>query len=139
MKKFLKEFKEFASRGDVMNLAVGIIIGGAFQAIVNSLVKDIVSPMIGLIVNTDFSFLVLKKGDVEIKYGSFITAVINFFIMALIIFSIIKAMNKFTASIDKAIHKEKNEAAPTTKVCPYCKSTIDINATRCPHCTSEVA
>ena len=78
MKKFLNEFKEFASRGDVMNLAVGIIIGGAFQAIVNSLVNDIVSPTIGLFLNMDFSHLMLKIGDVEIRYGAFLTAVINF-------------------------------------------------------------
>lgn len=138
MKKFLKEFKEFATRGDVMNLAVGIIIGGAFQSIVNSLVNDIVSPTIGLFLNTDFNFLVLKIGDVEIKYGAFLTAVINFLIMAFIIFSIMKVMNKITSSVDKKLHGEKVAPLPTTKKCPYCMSEIDINATRCPHCTSEL-
>lgn len=138
MKKFLMEFKEFASRGDVMNMAVGIIIGGAFQGIVNSLVNDIVSPIIGLFSNRDFSYLVLKVGEVEIKYGSFITAVINFVIMAFIIFLLMKGMNKLSSLGDKAFHKEKEASAPTTKVCPYCKSTIDINATKCPHCTSDL-
>lgn len=138
MKKFLQEFKEFASRGDVMNLAVGIIIGGAFQSIVNSLVNDIVSPTIGLFLNMDFNFLVLKVGDVEIKYGAFITAIINFLLMAFVIFLLIKGMNKITESVNKALHVEKKETAPTTKECPYCKSTININATRCPHCTSEL-
>lgn len=138
MKKFLMEFKEFASRGDVMNMAVGIIIGGAFQGIVNSLVNDIVSPIIGLFSNRDFSYLVLKVGEVEIKYGSFITAVINFVIMAFIIFLLMKGMNKLSALGDKAFHKEKEVTAPTTKTCPYCKSTIDINATKCPHCTSDL-
>lgn len=138
MRKFLKEFKEFATRGDVMNLAVGIIIGGAFQSIVNSLVNDIVSPTIGLFLNMDFNYLVLKIGDVEIKYGSFITAVIKFIIMAFVIFSIMKIMNNLTSKVDKALHGEKPTPEPTTKKCPYCMSEIDIKATRCPHCTSEL-
>lgn len=139
MKKFLEEFKEFATKGDVMNLAVGIIIGGAFQTIVNSLVTDIISPIIGLVANMNFDYLILKIGDVEIKYGSFITAIINFLIMAFIIFMIMKGMNALTKGVDKMFGDKKNaNPAPTTKVCPYCKSEIDINATRCPHCTSEI-
>lgn len=105
MKKFFSEFKEFISRGDVMNLAVGVIIGSAFQAIVNSLVKDIVSPVIGLFANTNFDNLMIKVGDVEIKYGSFLTALINFIIMAFIIFLIVKAVNNLTNAIIKKEEK----------------------------------
>ncbi len=133
MKKIFSEFKEFISRGDVMNLAVGVIIGSAFQAIVNSLVKDIVSPVIGLFANTNFDNLMIKVGDVEIKYGSFLTALINFIIMAFIIFLIVKAVNNLTNAIIK-----KEEKSPTTKKCPFCCSTIDVNAKRCPHCTSNL-
>lgn len=138
MKKFFEEFREFASRGDAMNLAVGVIIGAAFQGIVNSLVNDIISPIIGLFVNVNFDFLVLKIGNVEIRYGSFLTAVINFLIMAFVIFLLVKAMNNLTDSVNKFAHKDDKAPDPTTKVCPYCKSTIDINATRCPHCTSNL-
>ncbi|MCD7868349.1 MAG: large conductance mechanosensitive channel protein MscL [Clostridiales bacterium] len=134
MKKFLEEFKEFALRGNVMDLAVGVIIGAAFQAIIDSLVNDIISPAIGLFANTDFSDLTAKIGDVEIRYGSFITAIINFIIMAFIIFLIVKGMNAL-ASLGK---KEEVDAAPTEKCCPYCKSMIPIEATRCPHCTSQL-
>lgn len=135
---FLEEFKNFAIKGDVMNLAVGIIIGGAFQSIVNSLVKDIISPVIGLVANTNFDYLILKIGDVEIKYGSFITSVINFLLMAFIIFLLVKGMNSLTSKVDKAFNKNKAEETPTTKICPYCKTEINIDATRCPHCTSEI-
>lgn len=135
MKKFLKEFKEFALRGNVVDLAVGVIIGGAFQAIVTSLTSDVISPFIGLFASTDFSDLVLTINGVAIKYGSFITAVINFVIMAFIIFLFIKLLNKLT-SFDK---KEEKPAAPTTKECPYCFSEIHIKAIRCPHCTGEIS
>ncbi|MDE6312841.1 MAG: large conductance mechanosensitive channel protein MscL [Lachnospiraceae bacterium] len=135
MKKFLKEFKEFALRGNVVDLAVGVIIGGAFQAIVTSLTSDVISPFIGLFASTDFSDLVLTINGVAIKYGSFITAVINFIIMAFIIFLFIKLLNKLT-SFDK---KEEKPAAPTTKECPYCFSEIHIKAIRCPHCTGEIS
>lgn len=134
MKKFIQEFKEFALRGNVMDLAVGVIIGGAFQAIINSLVKDIISPIIGLFAKTDFTDLVLNIMGVNIKYGSFLTAVINFVIMAFIIFIMIKVLNKL-ATIGK---KEAVEEAPTTKTCPYCLSEIPINATKCAHCTSDL-
>lgn len=136
MKKFFGEFKEFALRGNVMDLAIGVIIGAAFQAIINSLVNDVISPLIGLIANTDLSYMVATVGDVEIRYGAFITAVINFIIMALIIFFLVKGMNAL-AGMGKKKEEEK-PAAPTTKVCPYCKSEIAIDATRCPHCTSEL-
>ena len=134
MKKFFQEFKEFAMRGNVIDLAVGVIIGGAFQKIVSSLVDDMISPIIGLFAKTDLSALVVKVFDVEIKYGSFLTAIINFIIMAFVIFVIIKTLNKI-ASFGK--HKEEPKA-PTTKKCPFCQSEIDIKAIRCPHCTSQL-
>ena len=93
MKKLLQEFKEFALRGNVMDLAVGVIIGAAFQAIINSLVNDVISPLIGLFANTDLTYLSVMVGDVEIRYGAFLTAVINFIIMAVIIFLMVKGMN----------------------------------------------
>lgn len=136
MKKFLKEFKEFALRGNVMDLAVGVIIGAAFQAIINSLVNDVISPLIGLVANTDLSYMVATVGDVEIRYGAFITAIINFIIMAIIIFLLVKGMNALAGLGKKK--KEEVPAAPTKKTCPYCKSEIAIDATRCPHCTSEL-
>lgn len=137
MKKFLQEFKDFALRGNVMDLAIGVIIGAAFQAIINSLVKDIISPLIGLIANTDLSALQFSILDVPIRYGSFLTAVINFVIMAFAIFLLIKAMNVIASLGRKG--KEQKPEEPTTKTCPYCMSEIDIEATRCPHCTSELA
>ena len=93
MKKFLKEFKEFALRGNVMDLAIGVIIGAAFQSIIKSLVDDVLSPLIGLFAKTDLSYLVLNINGVDIKYGSFLTAVINFLIMVFIIFLLVKGMN----------------------------------------------
>lgn len=137
MKKFFKEFKEFAMRGNVMDLAVGVIIGAAFQAIINSLVNDVISPLIGLVANTDLSYMVATVGDVEIRYGAFLTAVINFVIMALIIFLLVKGMNAL-ANLGKKKEEAQAPAAPTTKICPYCRSQIAIEATRCPHCTSQL-
>ena len=135
MKSFMKEFKEFISRGNVMDMAVGIIIGGAFTAIVGSLVEDIINPLLGCFVSMDFSaWKIPLVGDASLGIGNFINAVISFLIMAFILFSIIKAINK-AASIGK---RPEPEAAPTTKICPYCKSEISIEATRCPHCTSQL-
>ena len=135
MKNFMKEFKEFISRGNVMDIAVGIIIGGAFTAIVNSLVEDIINPLLGCFVSMDFSaWKIPLVGEASLGIGNFINAIISFLIMAFILFSIITAMNK-AASIGK---KEEAPAAPTTKMCPYCKSEIAIEATRCPHCTSQL-
>ena len=133
MKAFFAEFKKFVLRGNVIDLAVGVIIGAAFQAIVTSLVDDIISPLIGLVANTDLSAMVATVGDVEIRWGAFITAIINFIIMAFVIFLIVKAINKAAE-----LGKKKEEETPTTKKCPYCKSEIPIEATRCPHCTSEL-
>jgi len=136
MKKFFNEFKEFALRGNVMDLAVGVIIGAAFQAIINSLVNDIISPLIGLAANTDLSALQFVVLNVPIRYGAFLTAVINFIIMAFAIFLLIKGMN-FITSLGRR-NKEEEPAAPTEKDCPFCMSKISIKAVRCPHCTSEL-
>ena len=134
MKKFMKEFREFAMQGNVLDMAVGVIIGAAFGAIINSLVNDIISPLIGLLFDTDFSALVATVGNVEIAYGAFITAIINFILIALVLFCIIKAANK----AKDAASKKEPEAEPTTKVCPYCLSESPLAATRCPHCTSQL-
>ncbi len=130
MKKFFREFKEFAMRGSVIDLAVGVIVGGAFQKIVNSLVTDIISPILGLFAKENFNGLSLNVMGVSIQYGSFITEVINFIIMAFVIFVMVKTLNKLAS-----LHKRDDEEE-TEKKCPYCMSEIDINATRCPYCTS---
>lgn len=137
MKKFLNEFKAFALKGNVMDMAIGVIIGAAFKAIVDSLVNDVISPLIGLLFNANFTQLTFKIGDVEVFYGSFITAIVNFIIVAFVLFLVVKGINNA-----KKLTEKKPEpaapAAPTTKVCPFCKSEIAIDATRCPHCTSEL-
>lgn len=135
MKKFFKEFKEFIMRGNVLDLSVAVIIGAAFQSIVTALTDNIISPIIGIFTKMNFDQLVLTipNTDVVIKYGAFITAVINFLIMAFVIFILVKAINKVLS-----IGKKKEEAKPTTKKCDYCKSEISIEATRCPHCTSKL-
>lgn len=135
MKSFMNEFRDFINRGNVLDMAVGIIIGGAFTAIVTSLSDDIISPILGLFGGLDFKAYVLTLGSVEIAYGKFITAVINFLIMALIVFCMVKAMNRATSKLKK---EEAVQEAGTTKVCPYCKSEISVEATRCPHCTSQL-
>ena len=140
-KGILAEFKKFIMRGNVMDMAVGVIVGGAFTAIVNSLNKDILSPLLAVFGGIDFSHLTVVLGSGEeapvLAYGNFITAVINFIITAFVIFILIKVINVIN---DKLTPKAPEEApaAPTTKECPYCKSTIAIAATRCPHCTSEI-
>lgn len=131
--KIVKEFKEFIMRGNVMDLAVGVIVGGAFSAIVSSLTDDVISPVLGIFGGVDFSNLVLNINGAEIRYGAFITAIINFLIMALIIFLLVKGINKIMS-----LGKKNEEPEPTTKECPYCCSEIDIKATKCPHCTSDV-
>ena len=149
MNGFIKEFKEFIMRGNVMDMAVGVIIGGAFQSIVNSLVNDVIMPVITKITGgIDFKnwFISLDGGTYStlaeaqaagaatLNYGVFITAVIQFLIMAFVIFSLVKTMNTIAAKTTKPVEP----AAPTTKTCPYCKSEIAIEATRCPHCTSDL-
>ena len=149
---FVAEFRQFILRGNVVDLAVGVIIGGAFQAIVNSLVNDVIMPVISLLTKgVDFTNLFIQlNGDVKyatlaeaqeagaavLAYGNFISAVINFLIMAIVIFLLVKGINK-VHSIGKK-EEPAEESAPTTKECPFCKSEIAIEATRCPHCTSEI-
>ena len=123
MKKFFEEFKAFAIKGNAMDLAVGMMVGAAFTSI-------------GLLVKVDFSDLVLKIGEVDVQYGAFIMAIINFLIVALVLFFVVKAMNMLKGIGKKPVAEPP--AAPTTKVCPFCKSEIAIDATRCPHCTSEL-
>ena len=137
MKKILDEFKEFISRGNVLDMAVGIIIGGAFTNVVSSLVKDIINPFLGLFGGMNFDRLSWNiVGDVTLNYGSFLTTILNFLIMAFVVFLIVKVMN--TVSDRFARKKEEEDVAPTTKICPFCKSEIYIDASRCPHCTSEL-
>ena len=136
MKKsgFWTEFRQFIAKGNVMNLAVGVIIGAAFQAITTSLVNDIISPVIGLFASADMSDWSVAVGGAEIRYGAFLTAVINFLIMALVIFLLVKLLNR-VMTIRK---KPEPQAAPPVKKCPFCCSEIPLEATRCPHCTSEL-
>lgn len=137
---FLGEFKKFILRGNVMDMAVGVIVGGAFTAIVTSLNQDILTPLLGVFGGTDFSNLTVTLGSGEnapvLAYGNFITAVLNFLITAFVIFCIVRTMNKLG---DKMKKKEEAPTAPTTKKCIYCKSDIAIDATRCPHCTSVLS
>ncbi len=148
-KGFLKEFREFAMRGNVVDMAVGIIIGAAFGAIVKSLVSDIIMPPIGLILgNVDFSnlFLVLKDGAaqagpyasldlaqkagaVTINYGLFLNSVVSFLIVAFAVFLLVRGLNRL---------KRQEEAAPTTRECPHCLSKVPIKAVRCAYCTSDL-
>lgn len=134
---FVKEFKEFISKGNVIDLAVGVIIGGAFTGIVTSLNEDIITPLLGVFGGVDFSNLKITLGTSEtspiLTYGSFLTAVINFLITAFVVFCLVKAIN----NVSKKVIHEKEEV--TTKKCPYCKSEIPVEATRCPHCTSELS
>lgn len=136
MKAFMAEFKKFIARGNVMDMAVGIIIGGAFTAIVTSLVDDILMPVLSLIVGGfDFNALCIVLGEGEdaatLNYGSFIAAIINFLLISVVIFMLIKGINKLS-------DRKEEPAAPTTKECPFCKEQIAISAVRCPHCTSEL-
>jgi len=153
MKSFFEEFKKFISRGNVMDMAVGIIIGAAFTKIVNSLVADIIMPPLGILLgNIDFSnwFIVLKSGAetaapyvsleaakaagaTTLNIGFFINSIISFLIVAFAIFSLLKVINKL-----KDKEEVKTPAEPTTKECPHCFSTISIKATKCPHCTSDL-
>ena len=156
-----KEFKEFATKGNVMDLAIGVIIGGGFQKIVTSLVDDIIMPFVSVFTGKiNFNDLVFNIGNTPIKYGSFITNVVNFFIIAFSVFLMIRYINKLNKKLEESakeinekleknhIHLKKNhkgetikeevqeEVIPTTKICPFCLSEIPFKATRCPHCTS---
>lgn len=136
MKKFLKEFKEFALKGNVMELAIAVIIGGAFQGIITAFTDDFINPIINSIGGAEIGghFEIFNTGQ-YIEYGAFITAVINFLIMAFVIFLLMKAVNKLLS----LGHKKEEEAVPLTRKCPYCYGEIDIKATKCMHCTSDVS
>ena len=130
----LKEFKEFVMRGNVLDLAVAVIIGGAFGKIISSLVNDILMPLIGLVLGgVNFSELAFTVGEAVVNWGAFVQAIVDFVIIAFVIFMIVRTANKA---------KKKEEPAPpaepTTKDCPYCFTTIAIQATRCPNCTSQL-
>ena len=153
-----KEFKEFIMRGNVLDLAIGIIIGAAFSTIVNSLVKDIIMPPIGLALgNVDFNnlFAVIKEGTeaagpyatladaqaagaVTINYGVFINTIIVFIIVAFAVFLIVRLFNRARRAAEARKAEEEVTAAPTTKDCPYCLTKIHVDAKRCPNCTSEL-
>lgn len=154
----LKEFKEFALKGNIMDMAIGVVIGGAFQKIVNSLVNDIIMPIISILTKkVDFSDMVWTVGNASIKYGNFITMIVDFLIIAFSIFLVVKYMNKLNkikeigdlaaSKLDKKgkfkKHKkeeiQEEQKEPETKICPYCLTEVKYHATRCPHCTSELS
>jgi len=127
----LKEFKDFTLRGNVMDLAVAVIIGGAFGKIIASLVNDVLMPLIGLVLGgLNFSSLSFKVKDAAVNYGLFIQSIVDFAIVAFVIFMLVRTMN--------SMKKAEPAADPTTKECPYCITTISINAKRCPNCTSQL-
>ena len=134
IKKFFEEFKAFAMRGNVLDMAVGVVIGGAFTAIVTALVEDIINPLIGLFFKADFFAVVIGLGGPRLKNGEVLYSIINLPIVSLFLFGFIKFVN--------SLHKKPEEPAepeePTTKLCPYCQSEISIKAVRCPHCTSKL-
>ncbi len=148
----LKEFKEFALKGNIMDMAIGVIIGGAFQKIVTSLVNDIIMPSIAIFTGkVDFTDLVWTVGNSSIKYGSFITTIVDFLIIAFSIFIAIRTINKLNnrakenmekmAKNSKFMKNKKHDEVlqePTTKICPYCYSEVNYKATKCPHCTSDL-
>ena len=164
MKKFFADFKAFISKGNILDMAVGVVVGGAFSKIVSSLVADIINPLISLltgdvalselkyvlkpeiaeVVDEAGTVLVEGKAEVAITYGVFLQAIIDFLLIALSIFVVLRIMMGAKRKLE-ALRKKKEEeaaaeeaAAPTTKVCPFCKSEIAIDATRCAHCTSKL-
>ena len=140
MKKFIQEFKEFALKGNMLDLAVGVLIGSAFSGLVTSLTDNIIKPILNCFGAADATSgvgsLNIKFWKLDMPVGAFLADVLNFIIMAFVIFMIVKGVNKLR-SVGKKPEPEP-EAAPTTKKCPFCCSEIDIAAVRCPHCTSEL-
>ncbi len=130
MKKFFQEFRDFALRGNVLGLAVGVIIGAAFQGVVSSLTDNLISPIIGLFTRQNFDSLELNVLGITLRYGAFITSVINFVILAFVVFLMVRGMNKLLAT-------GKKPDAPE-RLCPYCKTAVHPDASRCPACTSEL-
>ncbi len=157
MKKFFEDFKAFISKGNIIDMAVGVVVGGAFSKIVSSLVADIINPLIGLatgkVALSDMKFILqpeiideatatVTQAEIALKYGNFLQMVIDFLIIAFSIFVVLRVMMKAQETMNslkkKEEVKEEAPAAPTTKICPFCKSEIAIEATRCAHCTSEL-
>ena len=130
MKKFLQEFKNFALQGNVMSLAVGLIIGAAFQEIVSSLIENIITPIIGIFVRGDFNYLEVTVMGATLRYGAFITSVINFIVLALVVFLLVRFMNKLIAQA------QREKAAEPQNICPFCMTSLPIGATRCSACTT---
>lgn len=127
----IKEFKEFIARGNVLDMAVGLVMGAAFKAIVDSLVADLITPILNVFLNgVNFQEWTIQAGSIEFAIGNFLNAVFSFLVIAFVMFMLIKAVNR--------MHKPKEAAPAKTKTCPYCKSEVDIDATRCPHCTSTL-
>ena len=142
-KGVLKEFKTFALKGNVLDMAVGIIIGASFSKIVDSLVKDVMMPPLGMLLGkVDFSNLKIMLGSepdaASINYGVFLNNIISFIIVAFAVFLLVKGINTVRAKMEKAEEKAAAAAAPTEKECPYCCTKIPVGAKRCPHCTSEL-
>lgn len=127
----IKEFKDFIAHGSVLDMAVGVVMGAAFKAIIDSLVADIITPLMNVFLGgIDFKDWVLQAGPIRFMVGNFINAILSFLIIAYIMFILVRVANR--------LRKKEEPAPPTTKVCPFCKSEIPAEATRCPHCTSEL-
>jgi len=137
MKKFFREFKEFALRGNVMSLAVGLIIGAAFGEIVTSLTEHILSPIIGLFIGQNFDMLEWYVMGVTLQYGAFLTSVLNFIILAFVVFMIVRGMNRLLTKVEKNTAVEE-VTTPPKRTCPFCFSELHDEATRCPACTSNL-
>lgn len=138
MKKLFAEFRKFINRGSVVDLAVGVMIGAAFKAIVDSLVNDIISPLIGLFGENNLAEYAWTVGGVTVGWGAFVSAIINFIIMAFILMLIVKAMNRIS-KLGKKKEEPAAPAKPASKQCPFCLEEIPAGATRCPHCTSVLS
>jgi large conductance mechanosensitive channel len=138
MSKFFAEFKEFVSRGNVMDMAVGVIIGGAFTGIVTSLTDNIINPLITFLTGggTEISGLVVP--GTKIDFGAFISSVINFLIVALIVFILVKSVNRLSEATAKLTHAQEQEEEAAAPVCPHCLEEVKAGATRCPHCGGEI-
>ena len=157
MKKFFEDFKAFISKGNIIDMAVGVVVGGAFSKIVSSLVADIINPLVGLatgkVALADMQLVLqpevvdevtqtVTQAEIALKYGNFLQMVIDFLIIAFSIFVVLRIMMKAQETMNNLTKKEEPveeaPAAPTTKICPFCKTEIAIEATRCAHCTSEL-
>ncbi len=135
MKKFIEEFKAFALRGNMMDMAIGVLIGGAFTGIVTSLTENFITPVITTVLSLIGGAPLYTAAEWYGFASNFVSAIFNFFITALVLFLLLKAMNKL---MELGKKKDEEPAAPTTKKCPYCLSEIPVEATRCPHCTSQL-